>query len=132
MSEIHPLVRSTVARLAAQSAERTEAIRSSRNSSSTTTPGGQSRALALGKRLRELESVTASWGLVLDLVSLAELESPSDPPKKEEPFFWRGKRSGLLYCAHHTIHPALATRMDLRAVPEGAVCGMCERRLKPL
>ena len=130
MSELHALVRTTVARLAAQSAERMEAVRSSRNSSSTATPGGQSRALALGKRLRELESITASWERVLDLMSLAE-PGPESQPAEKSPFVWRGDSSGLLYCASHWSDiGTLATPVGVDTVPEDAECRMCEKPLR--
>lgn len=141
MSELHALVRTTVARLAAQSAERTEAVRSSRNSSSTATPGGQSRALALGKRLRELESITASWERVLDLMSLAEAglvgggvllsRTPEPRPAEKSPFVWRGDSSGMLYCASHWADiGSLADPVGVDTIPEDAECRMCEKRLR--
>lgn len=130
MSELRALVRTTVARLAAQSAERTEVVRSLRNSCSTATPGGQSRALTLSKKLRELESITASWERVLDLMSLAE-PGLVNPPAEKSPFVWRGNSSGMLYCASHWADiGSLADPVGVDTIPEDAECRMCEKRLR--
>lgn len=68
MSEIHPLVLSTIENERARRELELERLRSAREACVTSSAGGQSRALSLGKRIRQLEEITGSWRLVLATV----------------------------------------------------------------
>lgn len=62
---IHPLVLATLKDLCAKRELELERLRSARNSCTTVSPGGQSRAMALGKKIREVESILSGWRLVI-------------------------------------------------------------------
>lgn len=64
-NEIHPLVMATIENERARRELELERLRSAREACVTSSAGGQSRALALGKKIRQLEGITASWRLVL-------------------------------------------------------------------
>lgn len=68
MSEIHPLVLSTIENERARRELELERLRSAREACHTVSVGGQNRAIALGKKIRQLEEITASWRLVLATV----------------------------------------------------------------
>lgn len=66
MSEsIHPLVLATIENERARRELELERLRSAREACVTSSAGGQNRALALGKKIRELEKIVGSWRLVL-------------------------------------------------------------------
>lgn len=68
MNEIHPLVLATIENERARRELELERLRSAREACVTSSAGGQSRALALGKKIRQLEGITGSWRLVLATV----------------------------------------------------------------
>lgn len=72
MSKIHPLVLATIENERARRELELERLRSAREACTTVSPGGQNRALALGKKIRELEQIAASWRLVLATVLAAD------------------------------------------------------------
>lgn len=62
---IHPLVMATIESHRARNELKLEQLRSARAACTTATTGGQSRALSLGKRIRETEALVASWRLAV-------------------------------------------------------------------
>lgn len=62
---IHPLVLATIEEHRARRELELERLRSARNACTTASPGGQSRAMALGKKIREAEAIVASWRLAV-------------------------------------------------------------------
>lgn len=79
MSEsIHPLVLATIENERARRELELERLRSAREACVTATTGGQNRALALGKKIRELEKIVGSWRLVLATVLDADDSDPYD------------------------------------------------------
>lgn len=86
MSKIHPLVLATIENERARRELELERLRSARESCVAVSPDGQSRALALGKKIRELEQVTASWRLVLATV-LSEVHRTEEAAKDAQAAF---------------------------------------------
>jgi hypothetical protein len=68
MSEINPLVMATIENERARRELELERLRSAREACVTSSAGGQNRAMALGKKIRQLEEITGSWRLVLATV----------------------------------------------------------------
>jgi hypothetical protein len=85
-NHIHPLVLATVEEHRAKRELELERLRSARNACTTATPGGQSRALALGNRIREVEAITSGWRLAMATLSEAELTATEDPRGKSCPY----------------------------------------------
>lgn len=66
MSEhIHPLVLATIESERARRELELERLKSAREACTTASPGGQSRAMALGKKIREVESIVRGWRLAV-------------------------------------------------------------------
>lgn len=68
MNEIHPLVMATIENERARRELELERLRSAREACVTSSAAGQNRAMALGKKIRQLEEITGSWRLVLATV----------------------------------------------------------------
>lgn len=70
INHVHPLVLATVTEHRAKRDLELERLRSARAACTTATPGGQSRALALGKRIREVEKIVSGWRLAEATLSI--------------------------------------------------------------
>lgn len=77
-NHIHPLVMATIEEHRARRELELERLRSARNACTTASPGGQSRAMALGKKIREVESIAAGWRLAMATLSEGELTATED------------------------------------------------------
>lgn len=87
MSEhIHPLVVATIEEHRARRELELERLRSARNACTTASPGGQSRALALGKKIREVEEIVTGWRLAVATL-IVSLDAMGDSAEEAtEPF----------------------------------------------
>jgi hypothetical protein len=81
---IHPLVMATIEEHRARKELELERLRSAREACTTASPGGQSRAMALGKKIREVESVVAGWRLAVATLLAEELTATAPLPVEEE------------------------------------------------
>lgn len=149
MNEIHPLVMATIENERARRELELERLRSAREACVTSSAGGQNRAMALGKKIRQLEEITGSWRLVLATVlgSMDEMtEAAEDGPldgrvkaaerETEAPLRVVGSRSprlGKLRCVPCTErHRATwrtpgAALVDVTSedLPDGGQCIAC-------
>lgn len=133
MSKIHPLVLATIENERARRELELERLRSARGSCVTASPGGQNRALALGKKIRELEQIAASWRLVLATM-LAEDEMTQAADRETEALRVVGsvtrinKRLRCLRCTEIVAENLpLATLRDVTSedLPDGGMCADC-------
>jgi hypothetical protein len=148
MSEIHPLVLATIEHERAGRELELERLRSAREACATSSAGGQSRALALGKKIRQVERITASWRLVLATV-LGEVEDAQETAGDTQAVFdgmvraakretealrvvgSRSPRLGKLRCvactAAHRERFDTGRLVDVTSedLPDGGVCSQC-------
>lgn len=150
MSEsIHPLVLATIENERARRELELERLRSAREACVTSSAGGQNRALALGKKIRQLEEITGSWRLVLATV-LAEMQEMADAVKAAQDAFdgmvraakretealrvvgSKSPRLGKLRCvacttAHKERFGDTGRLVDVTSedLPDGGVCVSC-------
>lgn len=78
INHVHPLVLATVEEHRAKRELELERLRSARAACTMSTPGGQSRALSLGKRIREVESIVSGWRLAVATLNVS-LDITSEP-----------------------------------------------------
>lgn len=71
-NHIHPLVLATIEEHRARRELELERLRSARNACTTASTGGQSRAMALGKKIREVEAIVSGWRLAMATLSSPE------------------------------------------------------------
>lgn len=72
-NHIHPLVLATIEEHRARRELELERLRSARNACTTASPGGQSRAMAIGKKIREVEEITSGWRLAMATLTTEEM-----------------------------------------------------------
>lgn len=134
MSKIHPLVLATIENERARRELELERLRSARESCVTASPGGQNRAPAFGKKIRELEQIAASWRLVLATM-LAEDEMTQAADRETEALRVVGsvtrtnKRLRCLRCTEIVAENLpLATLRDVTSedLPDGGMCADCD------
>lgn len=80
---IHPLVMATIEGHRARVELDLERLRSARAACTTASPGGQSRAMSLGKRIRETEKVAAGWRLAMATLLAEELTATGPLPVED-------------------------------------------------
>lgn len=129
MNEIHPLVMASLENERARSELDLERLRSARSTCLTATPGGQNRAISLGKRIREAEAVAGSWRLVLATV-LGNMdgmaEALEDALSAEPPIVaYRGRASGLLICRKCGEGSQNVRGVSSEDLPDGGFCFHC-------
>jgi hypothetical protein len=104
MSEnIHPLVKAEVMHLAAKAEKTLQEVRSQRESVSSSTAGGQSRALTLGRRITELTKIAESWSRIAESMgkpspALALMVGEPEGDGSGEILGWLHKDSGAMRC----------------------------------
>lgn len=139
MSEIHPLVLASLENERARSELDLERLRSARATCLTAAPGGQNRAMSLGKRIREAEAVAGSWRLVLATVlsSMEEtagvVESATGSaqalrdalPSEPSTVAYRGRDSGLLICRKCGEGASNVREVSSEDLPDGGFCFHC-------
>jgi hypothetical protein len=151
MNEIHPLVLATIEHERARRELELERLRSAREACATSSAGGQSRALALGKKIRQVERITASWRLVLatvldddprgeacphdcDHCHGADCPCPrmgcaGDPDREDgadRTVAYRGTTEPVLHCVRCVNHAWQEwTALTSEDLPDGGVCGYC-------
>jgi hypothetical protein len=152
-SHIHPLVLAEINEHGARRELELERLRSAREACSTASPDGQSRALALGKKIREVERITASWRFALATLQtnmeamgevaeevtkafremLREIESEPSEPSEPRVVGSKAAFSGALRCVNCTAqvredHPKQSHRVvDVTSedLPDGGMCNGC-------